>query len=184
MELTRRHETKLSFSMSETRSLYITAKHNQVYAPEISLCDMTVSVTQIHPHCSRRRLPLRHDLLETVIVRIPGEQGVHHSQGFLQVEDLIVTTVILDARQSQSRRGRVLEMVADDSQTLIQVLFDRGMNFRNLDAACIAFQKIFSDSSKSRSNCSSTSFSMQICTKLKYDNARVAAYFDACWFKS
>ena len=76
-------------------------------------------------------------------MRIPGEQRVHHSQGFLQVEDLIVTTVILAARQSQRRSGRVLEMVADDSQTLIQVLFDRGTGVRNLDAACMAFGEHF-----------------------------------------
>ena len=44
------------------------------------------------------------------------------------------TTVILAARQSQRRRGSVLDMVADDSQTLI--LFDPSIGVRNLDATC------------------------------------------------
>ena len=101
-----------------------------------------------------------HDHLEAVVLRIPGEQRVHRSLGFLQVEDLIVTTVVLAARQGQRRRGRVLEMVADDSQTLIQVLFDPGIGFRNLDAACTAFGE--------------RSFSVQICSKLEYNYAKVS----------
>ena len=92
--------------------------------------------------CTPHPVTTRHDHLEAVVVRITGEQRVHHCQGILQVEDLIVITVVFAARQSQHRRGRFVEV---DPQNLIQILFNPGIGARLSGS-------IFNDSSKSRSN--------------------------------
>ena len=83
--------------------------------------------------------------------------SVHHGQGFLQVEDFVVASVILATCQGQGCSGRFLKMVADNSQTFIQVLFDSCMSNRNETQRLRLSEGMFRDSSKSLSNSSSAS---------------------------
>ena len=90
MMTSRRDETRRLLSMSEMRSHHNTPKLNILYNLSISSCDSSP-------------WPLRHDHLEAVVVRIPGQRRVRHGQGVVQVEDFIVTPVTLATGQGQSK---------------------------------------------------------------------------------
>ena len=107
-----------------------------------------------------------------------------HGQGVLQVDDFVVASFTLPAGQGQGCRGRLLEMVADNSQTFVQVLFDACMSFPqpwHNDCGC---QTALSGIRRSPcQNWSSASFfSAHILSKIPYNNAKVSTYFEACWF--
>ena len=115
----------------------VTAKHKPCTPHPVSTQPAyTVPDTQIP--LSQRRLPLRHEHLEAIVMRFPGKQRVHQSQGFLQ----IVATVVFATRQRQRRRGRVVELLRTTLRPSFQVLFDPGVGFRNLDASCTAFREL------------------------------------------
>ena len=101
--------------------------------------------------------PLSHDHLEAVVMSILGQQSIHNGQGLLLVDRLVVAAIILPAGQGQGSRGRLLEMVADNSHTFIPVFLNTCMSFRNPCAAIPLWENSFRDSSKSQSNRSSAS---------------------------
>ena len=96
--------------------------------------------------------------VNSACLSVPDTQIPSHDDAYLSVtttskpsscvslaskEDLIVVTVVFAARQSQRRHCCVVELAADDPQTLIQVLLDPGVRFRNPDASCTAFRELF-----------------------------------------
>ena len=75
--------------MSETRLQHITAKHTPLTKGSNGHCLYTST-------CVKRRLPLRHDHLEAVVMRFPGEQRVCQNQSFLQMKhdnDIVAAAV-------------------------------------------------------------------------------------------
>ena len=134
-------------------------------------CKNTTPCTPCTPH----PVTTRHDHFEAVVVRITGELRVHHCQGILQVEDLIVITVVFAARQNQRRRGPCRGSGPSEPHSIPLQSGHRCTAFRE------HFQRLVKVPIK-------LIFDLLLCAdllkKFEYSNVRVSKYFDACWFTS
>ena len=100
------------------------------------------------------------------------------------IDRLVVAAVILPAGQGQGSRGRLLEMVADNSQTFIQVLFiqvlfESCMSFRNPDTAISTVGEQFQGLVEVPVKLLLSFFLLLTCP-FRF----LLHYFDACWFNS
>ena len=181
-----RHDTQRLLSQSEMRYQHNTPKHNNNYVFYPSQPAHPVTAHPVWHYCHTNSLLIHYvaDLSVTTTSKPSSCVSLASKEstmpGLLQVEDLVVTPVVLATGQGQSRCGCFLKMDVANFQTFIEIIFNSCIGFRNSNATRTAFGEHSQGLVEIPVKLLLNLFLLRAVprSKLAYNNAKVSTYFE------